>query len=355
MKREDTRTIMIGEVPVGGKAAVSIQSMTNTDTSNQTATLDQANRIAKAGGELVRVAVPDDVSLASLEHICRNSPIPIIADIHYRYDLAIAAMEKGVSKVRINPGNLGGKEKFAKVVKEAQKQQIPLRIGVNSGSLEQDIRKKYGKAIAEAMVDSALGYLQIAESLGYYDTIVSLKASQVQKTVEAYQLMADKSNSPLHVGITEAGPYYSGTIKSAVGIGAVLAQGIGNTIRVSLTAPPEKEIGVAKTILQSLGLRTFGPEVVSCPTCARTEIDVETLSQQVEELVQNNSKPINIAVMGCVVNGPGEAREADIGVTGTKQYGVIFKKGSIIKKVKPNDLWQALKSEIDHLSGEETL
>jgi len=345
--RRHTKKVMVGGIPIGGDSPITIQSMTNTDTCDVSATVDQIKRIVKAGGELVRVAVPDDDAVQALGEITSKSPVPVVADIHYRHDLAIMAMEKGASKVRINPGNLGGTEKYLKVLDKAREYKIPLRIGVNAGSMEKEIKERYGEVNAEAMVDSALGYLRTAEEANFRDLVISLKASRVPETIEAYRIMSEKVPYPLHVGVTEAGSLYRGSIKSAVGIGTLLAKGIGDTMRVSLSSSPEKEVEAGKLILQALDVRVFGPDIISCPTCARSEIDVEKLSHQVEGLLEGSSRPLRVAVMGCVVNGPGEAGDSDLGVTGTRRFGIIFRDGKVVKKVEREQLLEALKEEID--------
>ncbi len=348
-KRKRTKAVRAGNICIGGGAPVSIQSMTNTNTADTNKTLDQINRIYQTGGELVRVAVPDEAALEALPVLVSESPLPLIADIHFRHDLAIKSLEKGVAKVRINPGNLGGIENYIEVIKKAKEVGAPIRIGVNAGSLEKEIKKQYGGVTAEAMVESALRYVRVAEEEGFDRLVISLKASGVPASVDAYELISKKVDYPLHIGITEAGSWMRGSIKSAVGIGSLLMKGIGDTLRVSLSSPPEKEVEVARIILQSLELRKFGPDIISCPTCGRTQIEVTELVEKVEELVKHSSSPIRIAVMGCPVNGPGEAREADIGISGTSHHGVIFKSGEIVKRVSREELLEAFKSELDRI------
>jgi len=351
IKRRATREVAVGSVVVGGEAPVSIQSMTNTFTADYKATIAQINEIFRAGGELVRVAVPDEEALNVLDIIVGSSPMPVIADIHFKHDLALKALDKGVAKVRINPGNLGSTANLLQVADKAGKKGIPLRIGVNAGSLERKIYNLKGGASPEALVESALKYISILEGEGFTDIIVSVKAADATATFRAYQLLAQEVNYPFHVGVTEAGPLYRGTVKSAVGIGSLLMAGIGDTIRVSLTADPVEEIRAARLILQAAGVRFFGPDLVSCPTCGRCEIDVAGLAAEVEEIMKEMEKPWKIAVMGCVVNGPGEGREADLGVTGTSREGIIFKYGEIIRRVPREILLEAFKEELTRLSG----
>lgn len=348
-KRRSTGTVNIGGVDVGGESPISIQSMTNTRTDDIPSTIRQIKEIHRAGGELVRVAVPDEEAVQALAEITAASPIPVIADIHYRYELALDAMDQGIAKLRINPGNIGGASRLMKIVSRAREKNIPLRIGVNAGSIEKEIRKKYGSATPEALVESALNYVRVLEQAAFSDIIISLKASDVPTTYRAYRLMAGKVDYPFHIGITEAGPRYRGTVKSAVGIGALLLEGIGDTVRVSLTSDPVREIVAAQLILQAAGRRRFGAELVSCPTCARTDIDVIKLAAEVENTIENIDKPIKVAVMGCVVNGPGEARDADLGVTGNARKGIIFRHGRIIRRVPREQLLEAFREELQNL------
>ncbi|NLZ39412.1 MAG: flavodoxin-dependent (E)-4-hydroxy-3-methylbut-2-enyl-diphosphate synthase [Firmicutes bacterium] len=350
--REQTRPIRVGSLTIGGGAPVIVQSMTNTATADTEATLQQINSLAKAGCELVRVAVPDERAAAALPYLVAKSPLPLVADIHFNYRLALSAIDAGVAKIRINPGNIGGKDRLAAVVARAAEKKVAIRIGVNAGSLEKDIYHKYGGITAEALVESALGHIKMVEEMGFKNLIVSLKASSVPLTVAAHRLLAQKVNYPHHIGITEAGSPFSGTIHSAVGIGALLLAGLGDTIRVSLTAPPEEEVRVAKEILTAAGIRRFGPRVISCPTCGRTQIKLQELAQEIEERVKDLSEPLTIAVMGCAVNGPGEAREADLGVAGGKNEGLIFRRGKVLKKVSQNKIVDELMLVLDEMLQE---
>lgn len=353
MKRKKTCPVYIGKVEIGGNAPVSVQSMTNTKTDNVQATVSQISRLETAGCDIVRLAVPDMAAARAFGQIKAQVKIPLVADIHFDYRLAIAAMESGADALRINPGNIPHQEHVEIMVKAAQKLRIPIRIGVNAGSLDKALLAQYGHPTPEAMVQSALQHIAILEKLGFYDIKISLKAHDVPLTIRAYQLMAETVDYPLHLGITEAGTIKSGVIKSAVGIGSLLAQGIGDTIRVSLTGDPVEEVRVANEILKSLGLREYGPTLVSCPTCGRCSIDLAAIAHQVEERLATIKKPITVAVMGCVVNGPGEAREADIGIAGGKQEGLVFRRGEIIRKIPEDQLVQALFAEIDKLIEEE--
>ncbi len=338
VKRENTKEILVGNVKIGGGNPVVIQSMTNTSTKDVDATVKQILALEAEGCEIVRVAVPDVESAESIKDIKKRINIPLVADIHFDYRLAILAIENGVDKIRINPGNIGKIENIKKVVDVAKERNIPIRVGVNSGSLESELIEKYGGVTPAGLVESALNNAKIIEDLGYDNIILSLKASNVPFALEAYEKVAEKTNYPLHVGITEAGTLYKGNIKSAVGLGAILSRGIGDTIRVSLTGDPVEEIKSAKEVLQSLGLRTFGIEYISCPTCGRTEVDLIGIANEVEEKTKNLKRDIKIAVMGCVVNGPGEAKEADYGIAGGKGVGIIFKKGVLVKKVEESEL-----------------
>ena len=349
VKRKITRSVKVGNLLIGGGNNVVIQSMCNTDTRNVKETVAQIKRLEEAGCEMVRVAVPDMEAAKAIGEIKKEISIPLVADIHFDYRLALEAMEQGIDKVRINPGNIGSEEKIRAVVEKAKEKHIPIRIGVNSGSLEKDLLEKYGHVTPEALVESALKHVRILERYDFHDIVISIKASSVPFSIAAYSLLSQKVDYPLHVGITEAGTVWGGTVKSAVGIGSILAMGIGDTIRVSLTGDPVEEIKAAKEILKSLELRKFGVEFVSCPTCGRTQIDLVSIASQVEEKCRKINKNIKVAVMGCVVNGPGEAREADIGIAGGKGEGLIFKKGEIIKKVPENQLIDALMAEIEKL------
>lgn len=334
---------------VGSPYPVSIQSMTNTDTRNAAATLEQIRQLAEAGCQLVRVAVPDEEAAQALQLICRQSPLPVIADIHFNHRLALLAMDNGISALRINPGNIGSAQKVREVVSKAKALGVPIRIGVNAGSLEKDLLERYQHPTAEALVESAMRHVRILEELNFEQIKISLKASDVPLMIAAYRLIAQQVPYPLHLGVTEAGNAKYGTVKSAIGIGTLLAEGIGDTIRVSLTGNPLQEIPVAKQILRSLDLYPKGVELVSCPTCGRTQIGLEQLVDQVDQLVSRIDKPLKLAVMGCVVNGPGEAREADLGIAGGKGEGLIFRKGQIIKKVPEDQLLAAFQEELDKL------
>ncbi|MCK9555820.1 flavodoxin-dependent (E)-4-hydroxy-3-methylbut-2-enyl-diphosphate synthase [bacterium] len=347
MKRRKTIKIKVGNVFVGGNAPISVQSMTKTDTKDTDATLRQISRLINEGCEIVRVAVKNSTDIKPFEKIAGRAKIPVIADIHFDYRLAAKAAEAGASCVRINPGNIGSSEKVKFVVDCLKKHRVPMRIGVNSGSLEPELLKKYKKPVPEALVESALKNIRLVEKFGFYDLKVSIKSTSVRDTCDAYRLLASKTKYPFHIGITEAGTVFSGTIKSAIGIGSLLLEGIGDTVRVSLTADPVREVRVAKEILKSLGLRKFGPEIISCPTCGRKEIDVEKIALEVEKLAAGIKTPMTIAVMGCSVNGPGEAREADIGIAGGKNIGIIFKNGRIIKKVKSEKLLSEFRKIIE--------
>lgn len=344
--RENTRSVQIGDKVVGGGNPILIQSMCNTPTEDVNATVAQILELEKAGCEIIRVAVPTMEAAMSLKEIKKAIHIPLVADIHFDYRLAIAAIECGVDKIRINPGNIGSKERVQAVVDKAKDYGIPIRIGVNSGSLEKNLIEKHGGVTAEGIVESALQKVEMIERMGYDNLVISIKSSDVLMCVKAHQLIADKTRHPLHVGITEAGTLISGNIKSAVGLSLILNQGIGDTIRVSLTGTPVEEIKSAKLILRTLGLRKGGVEVVSCPTCGRTKIDLIGLANQVETLVQEFPLDIKVAVMGCVVNGPGEAREADLGIAGGIGEGLLMKKGQVIRKVPETELLAALKEEL---------
>jgi len=345
MKRV-TRQIKIGDVPVGGGAPCSVQSMCSTDTRNEAATLAQIDRLVKGVCEIVRCAVPDMDAARALGRIRANSSIPVVADIHFDYKLALKVLELGIDALRLNPGNIGERWKTEEIIKAARERQVPIRIGVNAGSLEKELLQKYGHPTAEAMVDSALGHVRILEGLGYDQIKISLKASDVMKTVAAYRILASKVDYPLHIGITEAGTTFSGTVKSAVGLGILLADGIGDTLRVSLTGDPIDEVKVGFEILKSLGLRQRGVNFVSCPTCGRCEINLIKVAEEVEQRLQGVTVPFTVAVMGCVVNGPGEAREADFGIAGGKGEGLLFRHGEIIRKVSAAELADALVEEV---------
>ncbi|MEW5745928.1 MAG: flavodoxin-dependent (E)-4-hydroxy-3-methylbut-2-enyl-diphosphate synthase [Nitrospirota bacterium] len=340
--RRPTREIRVGSVAVGGQNPITVQSMTKTDTRTVGATVEQIRALEAAGCEIVRLAVPDEAAARALGPIRQGVSIPMIADIHFDWRLALEAIRQGIDGLRLNPGNIGAGWKVKEVVLAAKDRKVPIRIGVNAGSLEKELLEKYGHPTPEALVESAEGHIRILEDLDFRDIKVSLKASNVMKTVEAYRLFSRKYDYPLHIGISEAGPSFSGIIKSAVGLGILLEEGIGDTMRVSLTAEPEEEVRVAYEILKSLGIRQRGPEIVSCPTCGRCCIDLKPLAQKVESAIKDMKEPITVAVMGCVVNGPGEAREADFGIAGGKGMGLVFKKGEVVKQVKEEELLEAL-------------
>ncbi len=342
-----TRQIMVGNVPIGGGAPVAIQSMLNTKTTDVQACLDQIQKLHEAGCQIVRLAVPNMESARSFSEICKESPLPLVADIHFDYKLAIAAAEGGASKIRINPGNIGGEDRVKAVVDVCKDRKIPIRIGVNGGSLEKGLLEKYGHPTAQALVESAFSHLALLEKYGFYDTCVSMKSSTVPTMVEACKLFRSKCDYPLHIGVTETGPERVGLMKSAMGIGALLLDGIGDTIRVSLTADPVNEVYAAKDILKAAGLRKEGVNIISCPTCGRTRIDLIGLVNRVEDALKNCEKPITVAVMGCVVNGPGEAREADIGIAGGDGWGMIFEKGEQVEKLPYDELLDALLKRIE--------
>lgn len=347
-----TRQILVGAVAVGGGAPIAVQSMTNTDTRDAETTLGQIARLEEVGCEIVRCAVPDQQAAEALATICHGSRIPVIADIHFDYKLALQAVDSGVAGLRINPGNIGERWKVQEVVKACAAQQVPIRIGVNAGSLEKELLQKYGHPGAEAMAESALGHIRILEDLNYRQIKVSLKASDIRRTVEAYRMLAAKVDYPLHIGITEAGTTFSGTVKSAVGLGVLLYEGLGDTLRVSLTGDPVEEVRVGFEILKGLGLRERGPIFVSCPTCGRCQIDLIETAEEVEQRLSGLPVPLTIAVMGCVVNGPGEAREADLGIAGGKGQGLLFRKGEIIRKVPQSQLADVLVEEAEKMAAE---
>lgn len=343
----DSKVVKVGNILIGGGNDVIIQSMTNTPTTDVEKTVNQIKKLQEEGCQLVRVTVNTEEAAKKIKEIKEKIDIPLVADIHFDYRLALLAIENGIDKLRINPGNIGSDEKVEIVVKKAMEKSIPIRIGVNSGSLEKTILEKYGKPTSDAMVESALYHMRLLEKFNFTDIIISLKSSNIKMMVEAYRKLAKLCNYPLHLGVTEAGTAFQGTVKSAIGIGSLLVDGIGDTIRVSLTEDPVEEIKVAKEILKVLGLKEVGVEIVSCPTCGRTEIDLIGLAHQVEKEFEKVDKKIKIAVMGCVVNGPGEAKEADYGVAGGKGVGVLFKKGEIIKKVDERDILKELKKLIE--------
>lgn len=348
-----SRGIRLGKLAIGGGAPVMVQSMTNTDTRDVEATLAQIDRLVRRGCEAVRVAVPDMTAAKALRALRDGSPVPLIADIHFDYRLALAALEAGLEGLRINPGNIGPREHVDRVVDAAKANGGVIRVGVNSGSVEKHLLQKYGGPCVEAMVESALSHVRMLEDRGFYDTKISLKSSSVLNTIAAYRLLAKSCDYPLHIGVTEAGGLMRGTVKSAVGLGILLHEGIGDTLRVSLTADPAEEVTVAWEILRALGLRRRGPEIISCPTCGRTEIDLFGLVRAVEDALAESTADIKVAVMGCVVNGPGEAREADLGVAGGRDKGIIFRKGEVIRSVKGQDaLLAAFMEELQRLLKE---
>lgn len=348
MYRDNTRKVKIGDRIIGGGEPILIQSMTNTRTEDVKATVEQIRRLEAAGCEIIRCTVPTMEAALALKEIKKEISIPLVADIHFDYRMAIAAMENGADKIRINPGNIGDRERVKAVVSAAKERNIPIRVGVNSGSLEKELLEKYKGVTAEGIVESALDKVKLIEDMGYDNLVVSIKSSDVLMCAKAHELIADRTDHPLHVGITEAGTLFSGNIKSAVGLGIILNQGIGDTIRVSLTGDPVEEVKSAKLILRTLGLRKGGIEVVSCPTCGRTKIDLISLADQVETMAAEFPLDIKVAVMGCVVNGPGEAKEADIGIAGGIGEGVLIKHGEIIKKLPESELLGALRHELEN-------
>ena len=346
MDRTKTKAVKIGTRVIGGGSPILIQSMTNTKTEDVAATVSQIRALTAAGCDIVRCAVPTQEAAEALEEIKKQISIPLVADIHFDYRLALAAIAHGADKIRINPGNIGSRDRVKSVSDAARERNIPIRVGVNSGSLEKELLEKYHGVTAEGLVESALSQAAMIEDMGYDNLVISIKASDVRMCARAYEQIAEKTDHPLHVGITEAGTLYSGNIKSAVGLGIILYQGIGDTIRVSLTGDPLEEVKSAKRILKTLGLRKGGVEVVSCPTCGRTQIDLIGLANQVETMVQDIPLDIKVAVMGCVVNGPGEAREADLGIAGGKGMGLLIRKGEVVKKVPEAELLPALREEL---------
>lgn len=347
--RRKTREVSVGNVKIGGDNPISVQSMTNTDTRDAKATIEQIKRLEEVGCDLVRVAVPDMVAAKAIGEIKSKVSIPVIADIHFDYKLALEAIDQGVDGVRINPGNIGNVSRVKMVVDKCKEKNLKIRIGVNGGSLEKEIFEKYGSATPEALVESAMGHIKILEDLDFYNTVISLKSSDIFKTIDAYRLISEKVDYPLHVGITESGSIKKGTIKSSIGVGALLVEGIGDTIRISLTGDPVEEVSVGKEILRSLGLLNDKIKVVSCPTCGRCNIDLISVVNDVEKKIADLDKDITVAIMGCAVNGPGEAREADVGIAGGKGEGLLFKKGEIVRKIKDSDLVEELLDEIDKL------
>lgn len=348
MFRDNTNVVKIGERVIGGGNPILIQSMTNTRTEDVKATVEQIRALTKAGCDIIRCTVPTQEAALALKEIKKQIEIPLVADIHFDYRMAIMAMENGADKIRINPGNIGKEDKIKAVVDVAKEKNIPIRVGVNSGSLEKEIVEKYGGVTAEGIVESALDKVKIIEDMGYDNLVVSIKSSDVMMCVRAHELIAEQTKHPLHVGITESGTVFSGSIKSSIGLGLILNQGIGDTIRVSLTDDPVREVEAAKLILKTLGLKKGGIEVVSCPTCGRTRINLIELAGKVEKMVSDYDLNLKLAVMGCVVNGPGEAKEADLGIAGADGYGVLIKHGEIIRKVPEEELLSTLKYELDN-------
>ncbi len=351
IKRKCTIPVKVGDLTIGGGKPVVIQSMTNTQITDFNSTLEQINQLVDAGCELVRLAVPDQEALKAFSKLAVESPVPLIADIHFDVKLACRVMDYGAAKVRINPGNIGGHVNLKKLALQAKRLNVPIRIGVNAGSLEKQLLKKHGGVTAAALVESAAGYLEILEEIGYSQVIVSLKASDVFTTIRAYKLFSEKYSYPLHLGVTGAGPLQPGMIKGAIGIGALLSEGIGDTIRVSLTAAPVEEVRVARLIIQSLGLNKYFPDLISCPTCGRCTVDLVSMVGEVEKILQNYSLPLKVAVMGCAVNGPGEAKEADLGISAGKKHGIVFRNGKVIRTVELSALLDALKEELDVLAA----
>lgn len=350
--RRKSRQISVGEVVIGGSAPVVVQSMTKTDTEDVEATLSQIRELAAVGCEIVRVAVPNEEAVAALPAIVGSSPVPLIADIHFNYRFALRALEAGIHGLRLNPGNIGEPWKVKEVVRAAQDARAPIRIGVNAGSLESDLKEKYRDNIPKAMLESALRHLRILEELGFEDTKVSLKASDVPTTISAYRLIAEACDYPLHLGITEAGTLFTGTVKSSVGLGTLLGEGIGDTVRVSLAADPIEEVRVAYEILGALGLRRRGVTIIACPTCGRLEFDMLTLVSRIERSIASLETPLKVAIMGCVVNGPGEAEDADVGLAAGNGYGLLFKRGQIIGKIKEEEYFDLLLQAIHDVARE---
>ncbi|RPF55617.1 flavodoxin-dependent (E)-4-hydroxy-3-methylbut-2-enyl-diphosphate synthase [Aquisalibacillus elongatus] len=350
--RKDTRPVKVGDLIIGGKDEVVIQSMTTTKTHDVEATVNEIHRLEEAGCQVVRVACPDDRAADAIPEIKKRINIPLVVDIHFNYRYALKAIEGGADKIRINPGNIGKRERVVEVVKAAKSRGVPIRIGVNAGSLERHLLEKYGYPTADAMVESALGHIRILEELDFHNIVVSLKASDVKLAIEAYEKAAEVIPYPLHLGITESGTLFAGTVKSAAGLGAILSKGIGSTLRISLSADPVEEVKVAKELLKSFGLASNAATLISCPTCGRIEIDLISIANEVEEYIQNIKAPIKVAVLGCAVNGPGEAREADIGIAGARGEGLLFRHGEIIRKVPEETMVEELKKEVDKLAEE---
>ena len=350
-ERNKTRKVMVGSTPIGGDAPITVQSMAKTKTADVKATVEQIRELEDEGCEIIRIAVPDDEAAEAIREIKKRIRIPLVADIHFDYHLALKSIDAGADKIRINPGNIGSRAHFCQVLRKAKERGIAIRIGVNSGSLEKDLLRKYGHICAEAMVESALHHLEICQENGFDAIVLSLKASNVQLMIDSYRLMSNRVDFPLHLGVTEAGTYHTGIIKSAIGIGTLLSEGIGDTIRVSLTDNPKAEIRGGYQILRSLNLREYGINVISCPTCGRLQVDLIAITRQVEEKVLEIRKNLTLAIMGCTVNGPGEAREADIGIACGKHSAILFKKGKIIRKIRENEIVQVLVEEILNWNG----
>lgn len=351
-RRRKTRKVMLAGIPVGGNSPVSVQTMTKTKTSDVEATLAQIQRCYEAGVDIVRVTVNDQEAAEAMREIVKHSPVPIVSDIHFNHVFALKAIEANVAKVRINPGNIGSIERIHEVLGAAKAKNIPIRIGVNSGSLEEDILEKHGYPTAEALFESAKRHADICEDFGFRDVIISVKSTDVRLMIEAYRLIAQRTDYPLHLGVTEAGTAKVGTIKSAVGIGSLLAEGIGDTIRVSLTDEPEREVEVGKEILRSLGLASRGVEIIACPTCGRLEIDLFKVTKELEDALAGVKKPVKIALLGCVVNGPGEASEADIGIAAGKGVGILYRKGEVVRRIKEEEIVQTILEEVEKFEPE---
>lgn len=352
-RRRETRQVMVGGIPVGGGAPISVQTMTKTKTADVDATVAQIKRCEEAGVDIVRVTVNDKHAAAAIGDIVSQVNVPIVSDIHFNHVFALKAIESGVAKVRINPGNIGKVERIHEVLSAAKEKGVPIRIGVNSGSLESDILEKYGYPTSEALFESAMRHVEICESVDFHDIIISVKSTDVRLMIEAYRLIAERTNYPLHLGVTEAGTTRVGTIKSSVGIGTLLAEGIGDTIRVSLTDEPEREVEVGKEILRSLGLASRSVEIIACPTCGRLEIDLFKVTRQLEEALKGYKKPVKIALLGCVVNGPGEASEADIGIAAGKGIGILYRKGEVVRRIKEDEIVQTIVEEVEKFEPEE--
>ena len=348
-ERRKTRKVKIGDIFIGGDAPISVQSMTNTDTRNTEVTIAQIKELEKVGCDIVRIAVPDIIAAKNISNIKKGVSIPMVADIHFDYRLALEAIKQGIDAIRINPGNIGNEDRTRQVVEACKKNNIPIRIGVNGGSLEKEILEKYNGPTTEAMVESAMKHIKILENLDFYDIVISLKNSDIRKSVKAYRLMSEKVDYPLHLGITESGGIKKGTIKSSIGVGSLLVDGIGDTIRISLTGDPTEEVKVGKEILRSIGLLNDKIKIVSCPTCGRCQINLIELANQVENKIEHIKKDITVAIMGCAVNGPGEAREADLGIAGGTGIGLLFKNGEIIRRVPQENIVDELINEIDKL------